>query len=141
MHDIELLQFVHKTADMGIKGLEDVSGSIHAPEVRSAVSQQIQEYQEISKRSASLLKSKGEEPKDPGVMAQLSSEFMSTAKTMVNSSASKIAEMVIQGNTMGITKGTQHLNDYAGDDPQVRKLAEKLVQTEEANIAQMKKFL
>lgn len=51
------------------------------------------------------------------------------------------AEMGIQDNTMGITKGTRHLNDYAGDDRRVRQLAEKLLRTEEANVAQMKPYL
>ena len=141
MHDIELLQYVHKTASMGIKGLEDVTGHIADSELREAVSRQIQEYQNISEASSSLIRSKGGEPNSPGLMAQVSSELMSTVKTLVDSSASKIAEMVIQGNTMGITKGTKHLNDYDGDDRQVKKLAEKLIETEQANIEQMKKFL
>lgn len=141
MQDIELLQFVHETAAMGIKGLEDVKGHIHDPKLIDAVSQQVREYKKISKTSSSLLKSKGEEPKDPGLVAQISSGTMAAAKTMIDSSASKIAEMVIQGNTMGITKGIKHLNDYAGDDPHIKKLAEKLIETEESNVEQMKKFL
>lgn len=141
MQDIELLQFVHKTAAMGIKGLEDVKDHIHDSKLIDAVSQQAREYKKISKSSSSLLKSRGEEPKDPGLIAQISSGAMATAKTLVDSSASKIAEMVIQGNNMGITTGTKHLNDYAGDDPQVINLAEKLIKTEEANVEQMKKFL
>lgn len=141
MQDIELLQFVHKTAAMGIKGLEDVKDHIHDSKLVDAVSQQVREYKKISKSSSSLLKTKGEEPKDPGLIAQFSSGATVAAKTMVDSSASKIAEMVIQGNTMGITKGIKYLNDYAGDDPQVKKLAEKLIKTEESNVEQMKQFL
>ena len=141
MRDIELLQFIHETAAMGVKGLEDVKGHIYNSKLSEAVSQQVREYNKISKSSSSLLRSKGEEPKDPGLIAKISSEAMTAAKTMMDSSASKIAEMVIQGNTMGITKGTKHLNDYAGDDPQVRSLAEKLIETEEANVEQMKQFL
>ena len=141
VRDIELLQYVHKTAAMGIKGLEDIKGSIHEPGLQKAVSQQIQEYKRISESSSALIRSKGKEPQGLGLIAQLSSEVMSTAKTMADSSASNIAEMVIQGNTMGIVKGTQHLNDYAGDDPKVKSLAEKLIQTEQANVEQMKKYL
>lgn len=74
-------------------------------------------------------------------MARLSSEVMSTAKTLADPSASNIAEMVIQGNNMGITKSLKHLNDYAGNDPEVRNLAEKLLETEQANVEQMKPFL
>ena len=58
-----------------------------------------------------------------------------------NKIAVKIAEMMIQGNTMGMTKSLKHLHDYHGKDERVRDLANKLLKTEEANIQQMKKFL
>lgn len=62
-------------------------------------------------------------------------------KLMADPSASKIAEMMIQGNTMGMTQSLRNLNDYPGKDERVRDLASKLLRTEEANIEQMKKFL
>ena len=73
-------------------------------------------------------------------MVKASSEMMSAMKTMADHSTSKIAEMMIQGNTMGMTKSLKHLHDYHGKDERVRDLANKL-KTEEANIQQMKKFL
>lgn len=141
MKDTELLQFVHKTAAMGIEGLKEVEDRIQERALHQAVRQQIAEYKKIADTSGALLRGKGEQPSDPGVMARLSSEVMSTAKLAVDPSASKIAEMVIQGNNMGITKGLQHLHDYAGDDAQIRALAERLVKTEQDNVEQMKPFL
>ncbi len=141
MKDTQLLQYVHKTAEMGIEGLRDVEDRIQDQDLRRAVRRQIAEYQEISKESGEMLRAKGEEPEEPGLMARMSSEVMSTAKTFPEASASKIAEMVIQGNTMGITKGTKHLNDYAGDDPKVKALARRLISTEQDNVEQMKQFL
>jgi len=141
MKDTELLQYVYKTAEMGVKGLQDVENQIQDDRLRHAVDSQIREYRNLSRTAGEMLRSKGEEPKDPGLMARLSSEVMSTAKTLADPSASNIAEMVIQGNNMGITKSLKHLNDYAGNDPEVRNLAEKLLETEQANVEQMKPFL
>ena len=141
MKDTELLQYVHKTASMGIKGLQDVEGRIQDESMRRAVRRQTAEYEKIARESGEMLRGKGCEPEDPGVMAQLSAEVMSAAKTFPTASSSRIAEMVIQGNTMGITKGTKHLNDYAGDDRRVRALAERLIATEQDNVEQMKQFL
>ena len=62
-------------------------------------------------------------------------------KTMRDHSTSKIAEMMIQGNTRGMTKSLQCLDQYSGEDKEVKALAEKLLRTEEANIEQMKPFL
>lgn len=74
-------------------------------------------------------------------MAKASSAAMSAMKLMADPSASKIAEMMIQGNTMGMTQSLRNLNDYPGKDERARDLASKLLRTEEANIEQMKKFL
>lgn len=141
MKDTELLQFVHATAEMGVKGLRDVTGQIKDAQLQKAVQGQMAEYENIAQTSGAMLRSKGESPKKPAMMAQISSEIVSTVQTLADSSASKIAEMVIKGNNMGITKGTKHLHDYEGDDRQVRALAEKLLSTEEANVEQMKPFL
>mgnify|MGYP002644296921 CR=1 FL=1 len=141
MKDVELLQYIHKTAEMGIEGLQNVERQIRDGALRDAVDRQEAEYREISRASGDLLRAKGEDPRDPGLMAKLSSEVMSVMQTMADPSDSKIAEMVIQGNNMGITKSLKHLHDYQGDDPKVRGLAEKLLKTEQDNVEEMKPFL
>ncbi len=141
MKDNELLQFVYKTAEMGVESLRDVQECIQEDELRQAVQQQINEYEDISQISGDMLRAKGLEPKGPCIAAKISSEMCTTAQTMVDPSSSKIAEMVIEGNNMGIVKGTKHLNDYSGNDAQVKGVAERLLQLEEGNVQQMKKFL
>lgn len=104
MRDIELLQFIHETAAMGVKGLEDVKGHIYNSKLSEAVSQQVREYNKISKSSSSLLRSKGEEPKDPGLIAKISSEAMTAAKTMMDSSASKLQKWLSRGILWGLPR-------------------------------------
>lgn len=141
MKDIELLQYVHEISEMGVVGLKDILDRIQDKELKACIQAQIHEYRNISARSAELLDAKGEAPKDPALMARISSKVMSSAQTLTDSSASKIAEMVINVNNMGINKGLKHLHDYKGDDQQVRALTEKLIATEQANVEQMKPFL
>lgn len=141
MKDLELLQYVHETAAMGVEGLQDISQSIHNGALMQAVQAQVAEYSAIAQNSGELLHARGEQPKDPSLLARISSEVMSTVETLADSSTSKIAELVIRGNTMGVTKGIKHLHDYEGDDRKVRALAEQLLEAEEKNIAQMKPFL
>ncbi len=141
MKDIELLQYVHETAAMGILGLRDVIGQVQNDRLKKAIWSQVDEYQSVAKESANFLQAKGYAPKEPSLMARLSSEVMSTVQTISDPSDSKIAEMVMKGNNMGITKGLKHLHDYEGDDPKVRTLAERLLSTEQANVEQMKPFL
>lgn len=141
MKDIELLQYVHETASMGVPrpaGPPPASGKRQDETVPAHPDPRVPGHRSDS---AKLLQSKGSEPKDPGLMARLSSQAMATMKTLAGSSDSKLAEMVIQGNNMGVTKGLKHLHDYQGNDPKIRALAEKLLATEQANVSQMQPFL
>ncbi|MSD39468.1 hypothetical protein GKD81_15815, partial [Faecalibacterium prausnitzii] len=106
-----------------------------------ALEQQLTEYEKLYGATGKMLRERGQEPKGLNPMVKASSEMMSAMKTMADHSTSKIAEMMIQGNTMGMTKSLKHLHDYHGKDERVRDLANKLLKTEEANIQQMKKFL
>ncbi len=93
----------------------------------------------IRKEADGKLRQRGIAPEGIGPMAKLSSRMMSGLKTMTNQSPSHIAEMMIEGNTMGMTKSIQHLHDYR-EDGEVRALANQLLKTEENNIRQMKQF-
>ena len=59
----------------------------------------------------------------------------------MDDSRSKIAEMMIQGTTMGIVKTIRHLRDYEGDDQQALELGRRLLQTQESNVEKMKAYL
>ena len=141
MKDIELLQYVHETAEMGILGLQDIVGQVQTAKLKKSLQGQIAEYQTIASEAAKLLQAKGTAPKDPSLMARLSSEVMSTMQTLADSSDSKIAEMTIQGNSAGVCKTLQRIRDYGGDDVEVLALARQLLATEEANVEELKSFL
>ena len=66
---------------------------------------------------------------------------VSDAKTLFNKSPSKLAEMMIQGNTMGVVKMIKHMNDYEGNDIEVNRLAGKVIKMERTNIDKLKQFL
>ena len=141
MKDGELLDYIHKAAEMGRYGILSVLDGAREPKLRDALKQQMTEYDKMMEASAELLESHGKRPKELGTMAKLGSRVSAKMQTAMDPSGEKIAEMMIQGNTMGMTKSLRHLHDYAQGDGKVKALAEKLLKTEEANIEQMKKFL
>ena len=130
--EAELLQYIYQTTEMGRDGIQSVLPHAEDETFHQALEQQL---------TGKMLRERGQEPKGLNPMVKASSEMMSAMKTMADHSTSKIAEMMIQGNTMGMTKSLKHLHDYHGKDERVRDLANKLLKTEEANIQQMKKFL
>ncbi len=60
---------------------------------------------------------------------------------MQDMQTSKLAEMLIQGSTMGVTGLTRQIRDYDGEDTEVLDFAKKQLKREEKNIDELKKFL
>ena len=57
-------------------------------------------------------------------------------------STSKLAQLMIQGSTMGTVEMTRRIHQYTGKaDPELLALGSRLLHTEEQNIQQMKRFL
>lgn len=137
----ELLQYVHKTADMGCIGLEAVLDQVQAPALQQLLKDQHAEYRKLRKQAARLLYERGEDAGEVPTMAKLSSNLMAAGKLLADPTDEKIAEMTIQGNNMGVTKTLKHLHDYAGRDKAVRALTETLLATEERNAKQLQPFL
>ena len=141
MNEIDLLSHVYQTAEMGQDGITSVLRYSRDPSLRQALERQKREYRELQASAGDMLRSRGVQPDGVGAAAKLSSELMSAMKTMVDHSSTKIAEMMIQGSTMGVTKSLRTLRDRRPEDPRVKDLADKLLKTEQANIEEMKTFL
>ena len=137
----ELLQYIHKTADMGVSGLEDVLPKTEDQELFSTLEKQKTQYEKVRQEARRLLERQGESVNDASAMAKLSANMMSAGKLLFDASPEKIAEMTIQGTTMGIVKTIRHLNDYQGDDGDARRLGERLLDTQEQNVERMKAYL
>lgn len=141
LSETQLLNHIYQTAEMGQDGIRSVMGYAKEPKLLTALSQQMTEYQKLQDSAGEMLRARRVEPEGIGTMAKMGSEMMSAMKTMADHSATKIAEMMIQGSTMGVTKSLRTIRDCDLKDERVRDLADKLLKTEQANIEEMKKYL
>lgn len=141
LSEAQLLDHIYQTAEMGGEGIRSVLKYAQDPKLIRALNSQLSEYQRLQDSAGSMLYARGEPPHGLGVMAKISSEAMSTVKALADPSATKIAEMMIQGSTMGVTKSLRTIRDCDLKDDGVRRLADKLLKTEQANIEEMKQFL
>ena len=142
MEDSEaLLRFIHKNAAMGVGTLPQALSLPQSRAMTSALQDQLREYRSIAARSQSYAKEKGLHLKGPGSAALTMSGMMLRAQTALDPSTSKLAEMMIQGSTMGVTSLTRQIRDYDGEDTEVLDFAKKQLKREEKNIDELKKFL
>ncbi len=139
--ETQLLNHIYQTAQMGVEGIDTVLRYAKNPRLIDSLTAQRTEYEKLQSSADSMLHARGEPSKGISPVARLSSEAMSTMKAMTDRSSTNIAEMMIQGSTMGVTKSLRTIRDCDLRDGQVRDLADKLLYTEQSNIEEMKKFL
>lgn len=139
--DIELLDYIYQTARMGHDCIDAVMKYSGCRPLTDALRQQKAEYGELGASAVEMIRARGGCP-EPLPMGAKMGLAMSRAKNQfAPPSASKIAEMMITGNTKGAIKSIQHHRQYLGKDERVTDLSKKLLETEQNNIEQMKPFL
>lgn len=141
LSDIDLLKDISESSEMGRDSIMHVIKLTDDPTFRKALETQLTEYANMYDTADKMLQERGSRPSGISPAAKATSYVMATMKTLKNNTPSCIAEMMIQGSTMGITKITRQLNEYDGSDEAVAHLGEKQLKTEQANIEEMKKFL
>lgn len=137
----EMLSSLLKTTQMGQVGIRSVLGSTMEPGLRKALQSQLREYDSIETEAHAIASQRGWElPElDPAVRSM--ADMMTRLKHLSDRSDSKIADMMIQGNTRGMVKGLKNLHQFDSEDISVHTLSQKLLDCEKANIQQMEAFL
>ena len=137
----EILSSVLKTTQMGQVGIRSILDTSMRPGLRKALESQLHEYDSIETEAHTLATQRGwDVPElDPGV--RFMTDMMTRMKLNGRNTDSKIADMMIQGNTKGMIKGLKNIHQFLGQDEQIQILSQKLLDCETANIRQMQGFL
>lgn len=140
-NDREMLSAILKSTQMGQVGIRSVMEHALQPSLRKALQSQLQEYDTIESEAHALASQRGWELKElqPGI--RLMSDMMARMKLSMGNTDSKIAGMMIQGNTRGMITSLKDLHEYRLQDSQVSSLSQRLLDCETANIKQMQQFL
>ncbi len=137
----EILSSLLKTTQMGQIGIRSVLDTSMRPALRKALESQLQEYDSIETEAHTIASQRGWELEelDPGV--RMMTDMMTRMRLHGRNTDSKIAGMMIQGNTKGMIKGLKNIHQFANQDSQVQILSQKLLDCETANIRQMQGYL
>ena len=126
-----------------IRTLRHILDATKDAEFSKTVSRQMQEYEKAFQVSGQMLKARHapEEQKEAPMISKWMAHMNINRKSMQDMQTSKLAEMLIQGSTMGVTSLTRQIRDYDGEDTEVLDFAKKQLKREEKNIDELKKFL
>lgn len=137
----QLLCSVLKTTQMGQVGIRSVLDTSMRPALRKALQSQLREYDTIESEAHCIASQRGWDLPELDPAVRFLTDRMTRMKLHRANSDSRIADMMIQGNTRGMIKGLKNLHQYPNADAQISILSQKLVDCENANIRQMQTFL
>lgn len=137
----DLLSSILKTTQMGQVGIRSVLDTTMRPGLRKALESQLREYDSIESEAHSIASQRGLELSELNPSVRFMADMMTRTKLSYGNTDSKIAGMMIQGNTRGMITGLKNLHQFNKHDAQISTLSQKLLDCETSNIRQMQGFL
>lgn len=141
MNDQQMLRQIAKTAQMGQVGIHAVMPYASQSALRQALKCQRAEYINIEQQALNLAKNRGFRPGRLSPAAKMMAQLSSKGRLISGDRNSKIAGMMVQGSTRGMIESLQNAGKWQGSDSAIAALAQKLLETEEQNLQQLKGFL
>ena len=105
----ELLNFVYQNSQMGMESLSQLLEIAEDEEFRSCMEKQLDKYREFHNEAKRLLQERGHNEKSLGMFDKLKTYLMINMQTMSDKSTSHLAQMLIEGSSMGVTNALQDL--------------------------------
>ena len=141
MNSQRVLNDIIKTSQMGINGINVVMPKASRSALRQALKVQRREYSDIEQQAKLLAQQKGYKIDQLKPINRKMGALMSKVQLMMGEPNSKIAGMMIQGNTRGMILSLKNMHRCNNPDEQVAQLAQKLLETEKNNITTMQGFV
>ncbi|HCA05480.1 MAG TPA: hypothetical protein DEO32_06255 [Ruminococcaceae bacterium] len=141
MNDIEMLNCILQSAEMGCQGITSVRRRVRKKSVDNVLCNQLMRYGKIYSAANSMLKSRGASARHINPVAKTMTRIAAQRDLQRDASSAHIAEMMIKGNTMGVNKMVRNLREYDRANPNITLLAKKMLDTEEEHIRELRAFI
>ena len=138
---VDFLSEIYRGAKMGVETINSLLQKVNDNKIYDELKYQLRSYDEIANEAYNELLKRNHEPKDISTMAKLSSKMSLELNTLISNTPSHVADMLIKGNTMGVTGITKSLHSHQDADPQIQALSDRFIKLEQDNIERLMKFL
>lgn len=142
--NVELLEFIYKTAEMGSFSLTKLINELQGKEnkIKKVVEDEIKGYEKYIKESKKLIEKGKYELKENSLMSKMGASMGIKKETRSDNSDAAIAHMIIEGLTMGVVDISTKINNYKEvADKKVISLANDFLKFQESEIERLKEFL
>ena len=139
----EMLDRMYKNVKMGSDSMVNIMSRVTDSGLRQELTDQLDKYESYSKQVGKMIYDGGGTPKEEGVLTKMSAKIGMAMNTMTDSTTSHLAQMVIEGATMGMTDMTKIVREFEnkGCGEAQLKLAREIATFEDNSIEKLKKYL
>ncbi len=137
----KLLESVLHTAQMGQTGIRAVQSHALQEDLKRELAMELAEYDAIETEAQRIAGRRNWKLGNLNPAIKTMSGTMARARLVGGNADSKIAGMLIQGNTRGMITGIKNLHNSSHSDSSVEALAQRLVERETVNIQKAQPFL
>ncbi len=134
---------LYKNIKMGADSIVNIMDKVDNGDLRQELTAQLNRYEEFAKEIGDMIRDEGGTPEEEGMMAKMGAKIGMAMNTMMDSTTSHIAQMMIEGATMGITENTKLIRVYENKHCSEKSLAlaRQTVKFMEDSVERMKNYL
>ena len=137
----KLLQSIIENARLGEDACDQLLSRAEELKIREELMLEKQNYAATVRDAECMLQEMGMRPRPKGMMARMGMWMGMQMDTMTDRSASHIADMLIQGSTMGIVEITKARNSLPDADGKAHGIAADMITKQQEAIDRLKAFL
>lgn len=137
----KLLQCIVENGRLGEDACDQLLSRTEDMELRKELMLEKQQYAEAVRDAETRLCDMGVHPQPKGMGTRMSMWMGMQMNTAMDRSASHIAEILIQGATMGVVEITKARNAYSDADAEAQGIASNLITRQQDAIDRLKSFL
>lgn len=139
--DREVLWAIQKNAQMGMKAIDTLSDKVYDDKFALQMARDGLKYSDINDRAKEAMLDEKQEPYKSSRLQDMMLTASIHGNTLLNTSTSHIADMLIQGNSRGLSQLWKTLNRNPEAGEKSLSLARELMDFEESNTKELKKYL
>ena len=139
----DFLDRMYKNVKMGSESIITLMPKVKNDGLRTEMTKELSKLDGYTSEITDMLHKEGRAPKEENIVTRFSSKMGINMSTMMDSTTSHIAQMMMEGYTMGITDMTKDIREAENTKASEAslKLAREIVAFHEDSFFEMKKYL
>ena len=137
----KLLQSVVENARVGLDACEQLLQFAKEPEIRQELMHEREQYQTFQRDAEQSLYDAGARPHAQNPLSRAGMWVGLRVNTLTDDSASHLADIIIQGATMGVIGMTRDRNDLPDADAHAHDIASQFITAQQESIERLKNLL